>query len=797
MTTTILTTSKLMLKQPARRWSDAFPVGNGRIGAMVFGAPDHDRLALNHEELWRGADRHLDVPVTPPEHLAEIRAALFAREFTVARDLCTRYLSGPDPVAAGFKLETIQPYQPVGDLRISQPGGEHASDYSRELNLATATASTSLVINGVRYLRECFVSVPDQVLVVRLTADQPGAITCGIRLDHCADPDCRLETWSNDSGCGYRGRFVEGIEFAAQARITVSGGSASAAGPADVAVRGADTVLISVALAVAADTGDPDPAEVCRAILAKVPADAGELRNRHRSEYQPLWNRCVLNLPSPENVLNLPLDQRLKRLGAGESDPALFALYFDYGRYLLLASSRACRLPANLQGLWNADLRPPWNSDYHIDINLQMNYWPAEVVNLPECTAPLFRYLEEMVPGARVAARNYYNCRGIHMGTGDRWQLHRYLAATWDIWPSGGAWLAQHFWWRWEYSLDESFLRDHAYPFLRENADFFEDFLTRDTHGRLVTAPSQSPENTFVGGPAPVTYCAGPTMDYVFIREILERCLAASTILGVDADRRAGWEKILKDLPPFQIGRHGQLQEWLDDEVENDPGHRHLSHLIGVFPGEMMTAERLPEFHKAALVSLERRMAAGGGHTGWSRSWVACLWARFGEPEKAYNDLSHLITDFTTASLLDTHPYGNPDGCVVQIDGNFGGTAAVCELLMQSHGGMIRLLPALPVDWPDGTVRGLRARGGYTVDIVWRNGRILQVTIAADSAKSVRLCLPAAAKPAQITGGKFDLLDERNGTLIFENKSALAIITFEPGQYQEKQVRNAVREVTK
>jgi alpha-L-fucosidase 2 len=763
----------------ARRWLDAFPVGNGRIGAMIFGSPDQDRLALNHEELWRGVDRHIDVPTTRPEHLAEIRAALFARDFVLARDLCSRYLSGPDPVEASISLETIQPYQPFGDLRITQPGGEYAYSYRRELDLATATVRTSFVVKGIRYSRDCFVSVPDQILVVRLTADKPGSISCGIRLERCADPDCQLDVWGNDSGSGFQGRFIEGIRFAAQSRTTVRGGSSVSSGLADVLVRNADEVLICVAMAVAADPGDPDPADACRDTLSKVSRDATELREHHLSEYQNLWKRCELNLPSPDDVLALPVDERLLRLRAGESDPALQALYFDYGRYLLLSSSRSCRFPANLQGLWNADLRPPWNSDYHIDINLEMNYWPAEAVNLPECAEPLFSYLEEMIPGARTAARNCYGCRGIHMGTGDRWQLHRYLAATWDIWPSGGAWLAQHFWWRWEYSQDESFLREHAYPFLRENADFFEDFLTRDTQGRLVTAPSQSPENTFAGGPSPVTYCAGPTMDYVFIREILERCLEASKILRIDSERRAKWGKILAELPPFQIGRHGQLQEWLDDEEENEPGHRHLSHLIGVFPGEMMTPERMPEFHKGALVSLERRMAAGGGHTGWSRSWVACLWARFGEPEKAYNDLSHLITDFTTESLLDTHPYGNSDGAVFQIDGNFGGTAAICEMLLQSHGGIISLLPALPAAWPDGDVRGLRARGGYTVDLSWRNGCIVHAVIGSDNAKTARLRLPRNAKPTRIDGGSIDFLNAQNGTLAYEKGSFTIAINFE------------------
>lgn len=743
----------LYLKHPATRWTDSFPVGNGRLGAMVLGTPAQDRLALNHEELWRGVNRHRNTPEVDPERLAEIREALFARDFFGARKLCDQYLSGPDPVEAAPALETIQPYQPVGDLLITQPGGEYAVNYERLLDLNTATAITSFTINDVRYHRECYASVPDQVLILHLSADQPGTLTCGLRLERCADPDCHLTQWRDDDLFGFQGRFIEDIEFAAQARVLTLGGTIEDSGNSDIIVRDADEITVCIAMAVAADGDEPDSRKACNTILNRAPRTEHELRTRHLTEYQALWNRCMLNLPCPEGVEKMALDERLNRR-ADHDDPALDALYFHYGRYLLLSSSRACRFPANLQGIWSADLRPVWNSDFHIDINLEMEYWPAERANLPECTAPLFNYLEAMTPGAREAAANYYCCRGIHMGTGDRWQLYRYLAAGWDIWPSGGAWLAQHFWWHWEHSLDIDFLREHAYPFLKENAKFFEDFLVQDSQGRLVTNPSQSPENTFKGGPAPVTYCVAPTMDLVFAREIFTRCIAASKLLETDEDQREIWRDLLDKLPPFQIGQHGQLQEWLDDETELEPGHRHLSHLIGVYPGETMTPQRLPEFFQAAKVSLERRRAAGTGQSGWSRSWCAALWARFGETEKAYADLSDLIANHTTASLLNTHPITTHGGLAVQLDGSLGGTAAIMEMLLQDYTGKLRLLPALPDAWSNGEIRGLHAAGGYTLDMTWRDKRLCRASIQSDWLDTASIILARALSLKIETGGE-------------------------------------------
>jgi alpha-L-fucosidase 2 len=442
----------------------------------------------------------------------------------------------------------------------------------------------------------------------------------------------------------------------------------------------------------------------------------------------------------------VPTDERLAALRSGADDPGLLALYFQFGRYLLLSSSRSCDQPASLQGIWNEDLRPPWDSDFHHDVNLQMNYWPAEVCNLSECAEPLFRFLECALPEGRKAARDLYDCRGIYRPiTTDVWNRATPEAPGWDVWTGAAAWLAQHLWWHYEYTGDVEFLRHHAYPFLREVAAFYEDYLIRDDQGRLVTAPSQSPENRFVGGASPVSLGIAATMDLELIHDVLTHALAASERLGVDEEMRPRWQTILAEIPPLRIGRHGQLQEWLEDFEEVEPGHRHVSHLFAVYPGEQINPEDTPALWRAARVSLERRLAAGGGHTGWSRAWTAALWARFGEGALAHEHLVHLVTDFATLSLLDLHP---PE--IFQIEGNLGGTAAVAEMLLQSQGGLLQLLPALPPAWPEGRVRGLRARGGFEVSVAWTAGQPTQIDILSQRGGPCCLLLNPAWPPLQV-----------------------------------------------
>jgi alpha-L-fucosidase 2 len=449
--------------------------------------------------------------------------------------------------------------------------------------------------------------------------------------------------------------------------------------------------------------------------------------------------------------LDLPTNERLEILREGHDDEGLLALYFNFGRYLLISSSRSGGLPANLQGVWNEELSPPWESDFHHDINLQMNYWPAEPCSLSECSEPLFDHCERFVPHARKVAKDLYNCRGVVFPLQtDAWGRATPESRGWDVWTGAAAWLAQHYWWRFEYSLDREFLRSRAYPFFKEVASFYEDYLVRDPRsGKLVPVPSQSPENEFVGGTKPVSLCIAATMDIELIHDLLSHAIESSRVLNVDAEKREVWERILAELPTLQVGKHGQLQEWLEDYEEAEPGHRHISHLFALYPGDRLTPENEPELTHAARVSLERRLSHKGGHTGWSRSWTVCCWARLREGDLAREHLIRLVADFATDTLLDLHPPR-----IFQIEGNLGGAAGVCEMLLQSHKGTIRLLPALPKSWSKGRICGLRARGGFNVDIEWSGGRAVSAAIHSIAGQKCRLVCTDAAKAEIAEDGK-------------------------------------------
>ena len=729
--------SLLWYAKPATEWKEGLPIGNGVLAGMVLGTYGHDRLALNHEWLWRGKNRRRDFEPRH-QHLAEIRRLFFEGKAFEAGTLANETLGGLGGVSG--QKNRVDPYQPLGDLTLAFEG-EAGQDYHRELDLASAIAATESTVAGVRVRREFLAHAEHRVMAVRISAAEGEfAVTAGV--SRIEDSECRLSPWARADAFGLVGEFPEGVGFAVEACLVLSPGTVATPHPAGGSVRLEQcreaVILLSAAVSVAPDGGDPEA--LCREPLARAPRCWEPLAESHTREHGRRYGRVALDLDAAGRD-DTPTDERLASLRAGRPDDGLLALYFNLGRYLLIASSFGAELPANLQGKWNEQLDPPWQCDLHHDVNLQMNYWPAEVCNLSETTAPLFAHLERFVPHAREAARKLYDCEGIWLPIQtDPWGRSTPEARGWDVWTGAAAWLAQHFWWRYEYGRDEEFLRRRAYPFLKEVAAFYRSYLIHDCRGRLVTVPSQSPENTFRGGTTPVSLCVAATMDLELIHDVLTHAIRASEILDVDEGLRGEWRRILGEIPPLQIGRHGQVQEWLEDYEEAEPGHRHISHLFALYPGDQVTPEDTPEMAQAARVSLERRLAHEGGHTGWSRSWTVCCFARLCDGDNAYRHLCHLVGDFATDTLLDLHPPR-----IFQIDGNFGGTAGIAEMLLQSHGGVIRVLPALPSAWPRGEVTGLCARGGFVVDVRWEDGRPVTVRVHSRLGGPCRMALPAPA----------------------------------------------------
>jgi alpha-L-fucosidase 2 len=731
---------KLWYTTPAEKWVEALPLGNGRLGAMVFGQPAEERLQLNEETVWAGQPNNNNNPEAR-KYLPQVRQLMFEGKWREAQDLVDAKMFPRNDM--GFNQGMS--YQPVGDLHLSFAGHEQPADYYRELDLTSAVATTRYTVDGVEYTREYFTSFPAQVIATRISASQKGKINFAARFTSpqrhsvsVKDNKLTLRGISGDQE-GLEGK----VQFTAEVCIVPENGQVEA-GDTALNIVGADAATIYISIATNFVnyhdlSGKPDEqAEACMSAALKTGYKT--LKAEHSAYYRQYFDRVTLDLGTTDSIRK-PVDRRILEFSKG-NDPQLAALYFQFGRYLLISCSQPGGQPATLQGIWNHHLQAPWDSKYTTNINAEMNYWPAEVANLPEMHEPFIKMVKEVATTGAKTAEVMYGARGwvLHHNT-DLWRITAPVDfAAPGMWPSGEAWFSEHLWERYLYSGDKNYLAE-VYPVMKGAATFLLDFMVEEPeHHWLVSAPSNSPENAFERVHY-TTNTYGVTMDVQLTFELFTNVIAAAETLGIDAAFADSLKQARAKLPPMHIGKHSQLQEWLFDWDDPDDKHRHVSHLYALYPSYQISPFRTPELFDAARNSLNYR---GDPATGWSMGWKVCLWARFLDGNRAYKLITEQLklsdsqlTDFsgggTYPNMFDAHP-------PFQIDGNFGCTAGIAEMFMQSHDGAIYVLPAVPDIWSHGRIGGLRARGGFVIEnLEWNNGKITALKIKSTIGGNLRL----------------------------------------------------------